>query len=86
MLRSVREMVENLRRLEEEADQEPECECQQTDVDRFDARGCPLHDPRSAWNERRALLATIREATLQQLARHGMRAVVRRRRARCLSA
>jgi hypothetical protein len=29
---------------------EPECECRQTDVDLFDARGCALHDPDSRWN------------------------------------
>jgi hypothetical protein len=32
--------------------QEPECECRQTDVDLFDARGCELHDSGSRWNER----------------------------------
>jgi hypothetical protein len=31
-------------------DHEPECTCEQTDVDQFDARGCALHDPNSAWN------------------------------------
>jgi hypothetical protein len=31
-------------------DREPECSCRQTDVDRFDARGCELHDTSSAWN------------------------------------
>jgi hypothetical protein len=29
---------------------EPECECRQTDVDLFDARGCEFHDPDSRWN------------------------------------
>jgi hypothetical protein len=33
-----------------EFNREPECSCRQTDVDRFDARGCELHDPSSAWN------------------------------------
>ena len=32
--------------------QEPECECQQTDVDLSDARGCDFHDPASPWNMR----------------------------------
>ena len=30
--------------------EEPECECQQTDVDLFDPRGCELHDSRSRYN------------------------------------
>lgn len=29
---------------------EPECECQQTEVDLFNSRGCPAHDRNSAWN------------------------------------
>ena len=32
--------------------QEPECECSQTDVDRFDPRGCEYHDSNSPWNVR----------------------------------
>ena len=30
--------------------EEPECECQQTDVDLFDSHGCELHNPNSKWN------------------------------------
>ena len=38
--------------------QEPECECQQTDVDLFDAEGCEFHNPASPWNVRlRAVIA-----------------------------
>ena len=33
-------------------DQEPDCECRQTDVDIFDPRGCEYHDSRSEWNVR----------------------------------
>ncbi len=45
----------------EEMDQEPECSCQQTDVDLFDARGCDAHDSNSPWNVRmRALCASER--------------------------
>jgi hypothetical protein len=34
-------------------DQEPECECSQSDADLFDARGyCEYHDPNSTWNVR----------------------------------
>ena len=40
---------------------EPECECRQTDVDLFDARGCELHDPNSPYHVRlRALTAVER--------------------------
>ena len=30
--------------------QEPPCECEQTDVDLFDATGCEFHNPNSSWN------------------------------------
>jgi|SRR6266568_3838581 len=39
---------------------EPECWCQQTDVDVFDPRGCELHDDRSDYN-RLLRLATDRD-------------------------
>lgn len=38
---------------------EPECACHQVDVDLFDAEGCPLHDPNSAF--RRSLQAQEQE-------------------------
>jgi hypothetical protein len=41
--------------------QEPECECRQTDVDQFDARGCEFHDPSSTWNVRMRVLIAIQE-------------------------
>jgi hypothetical protein len=33
-------------------DQEPECECSQSDADLFDAAGCEFHNPNSPWNVR----------------------------------
>ena len=36
--------------LAELEDQEPDCTCQQTAADLFDARGCQLHDAMSAYN------------------------------------
>jgi hypothetical protein len=33
-------------------DQEPECECYQSDADMFDAAGCEFHDQNSPWNVR----------------------------------
>ena len=33
-------------------DQEPECECAQSDDDLFDAAGCEFHNPKSRWNVR----------------------------------
>lgn len=46
-----------------EYDDEPDCTCQQTDVDQFDARGCEYHDPASEWNRRQraAELAKLAE-------------------------
>lgn len=41
--------------------EEPECECRRTDVDCEDARGCPYHDSRSAWNVRRRAVAQALE-------------------------
>jgi hypothetical protein len=39
-------------------DQEPECECSQSDADLFDAAGCEFHNPNSPWNVRlRAVMA-----------------------------
>ncbi len=40
---------------------EPECECRQTDVDLFDARGCELHDSSSPWNERMRAVTAVQE-------------------------
>jgi len=55
--------------------QEPECECQQTDVDLFDAEGCEFHNPASRWNARlRAVTAIQRyEAAAQGAASYGER-------------
>jgi hypothetical protein len=55
--------------------QEPECECQQTDVDLFDAAGCEFHNPASPWNVRlRAVTAIQRyEAAAQGAASYGER-------------
>ena len=47
--------------LESVESQEPECACSQSDVDVFDARGCPLHDGNSSWNSRLRALTLIRE-------------------------
>jgi hypothetical protein len=33
-------------------DQEPECDCSQSDADLFDAAGCEFHNPNSPWNAR----------------------------------
>ena len=41
--------------------QEPECECHQTDVDLLDARGCELHDSGSRWNERLRVVLAIQQ-------------------------
>jgi hypothetical protein len=41
--------------------QEPECECQQSDVDRFDAAGCELHNPASPWNVRLRAVTALQE-------------------------
>jgi hypothetical protein len=40
-------------------DQEPECECTQTDADVFDACGCPCHDSMSPWNVRRRQVTAV---------------------------
>jgi hypothetical protein len=40
---------------------EPECECRQTDVDMFEARGCPFHDPLSPWNVRHRAVTAVQE-------------------------
>lgn len=47
--------------LESVESQEPECQCTQSDVDVFDARGCPLHDGDSAWNLRLRALSLVEE-------------------------
>jgi hypothetical protein len=41
--------------------QEPECECQRTDVDTFDAAGCELHNPASPWNVRLRAVTAIQQ-------------------------
>jgi hypothetical protein len=41
--------------------QEPDCECQQTDVDRFDVGGCELHNPASPWNVRLRAVTAVQE-------------------------
>ena len=55
--------------------QEPECECQRTDVDTFNAAGCELHNPASPWNVRlRAVMAIQQyEAAAQGAASYGER-------------
>ncbi len=40
--------------------EEPECTCEQTDVDRFDASGCELHNPDSRWNRSRRQVEWLR--------------------------
>jgi hypothetical protein len=49
------------KRLHDEAiyESEPECQCVQSDVDLFDARGCDLHDPNSIWNARLRAVSTV---------------------------
>ena len=41
--------------------QEPECECRQTDVDSFDAVGCEFHAPASSWNVRRRVVTAAEQ-------------------------
>jgi hypothetical protein len=41
--------------------EEPECECQQTEVDLFDAAGCELHNPASPWNMRQREVTAVQE-------------------------
>ena len=41
--------------------QEPECECRQSDVDMFDAKGCEFHNPSSPWNVRLRALTSFQE-------------------------
>ena len=41
--------------------QEPECECQRTDVDMFDAAGCEFHNPASPWNVRLRAVTAIQQ-------------------------
>lgn len=40
---------------------EPECTCQQTDVDLFSAVGCELHYSESAWNAMRRAVTSAQE-------------------------
>jgi hypothetical protein len=47
--------------VEEVENQEPECECRQTDVDLFDAAGCEFHNPGSPWNVRLRALTAIQQ-------------------------
>jgi hypothetical protein len=53
--------------------QEPECECQQTDADQFDAAGCGFHNPASPWNVRLRAVTAVQdcEATPQAAASSG---------------
>ena len=41
--------------------QEPECDCQQTDIDVFDAAGCEFHNPASPWNMRLRAVTAVQE-------------------------
>ena len=41
--------------------EEPDCDCHQSDVDLFDARGCPAHDVMSPWNSRLRALTAVQE-------------------------
>ena len=61
--------------VEEVESQEPECECQRSDVDMLDAAGCEFHNPASPWNARlRAVTAIQRyEAAAQGAASYGER-------------
>jgi hypothetical protein len=61
--------------LAEVESQEPECECRQTDVDRFDAAGCAFHNPASPWNVRLRAVKAIQqyEAAAQGAASYGER-------------
>ena len=52
------EALERAERIELEA-HEPECTCEQTDVDLFDARGCEYHDADSSWNIACRALGTV---------------------------
>ena len=40
-------------------DQEPECECVQTDADLFNSCGCEYHDSNSPWNVRRRQVTAV---------------------------
>jgi hypothetical protein len=42
-------------------DQEPECECRQTDVDMFDTAGCEFHNSASPWNVRLRAVTAVQE-------------------------
>ena len=58
---------ENALRLDELFAREPECTCQQTDVDLFDPRGCELHNESSSWNvEYRAVTDVQRYEEMKQ--------------------
>jgi hypothetical protein len=58
--------------------QEPECECRQTDVDRFDAAGCQLHNPASPWNVRLRAVTAIQQYDEYQDQRREEYGVVKR--------
>jgi hypothetical protein len=47
--------------VEEVENQEPECECRQTDVDMLDAAGCEFHNPASPWNARLRAVTAIQQ-------------------------
>ena len=47
--------------MHEDPEREPECDCQQTDVDLFDARGCELHDSESPWNVRLRAVTSMQQ-------------------------
>jgi hypothetical protein len=45
-------------------DQEPECECSQSDADPFDASGCQFHNPH--WSLERAVAVSDGSAMYEQ--------------------
>jgi hypothetical protein len=51
--------LDRRRRAIADEEPEPDCQCRQTDVDLFDARGCGLHDPDSPWNQRRRAITEV---------------------------
>ena len=55
-------------------DQEPECECSQSDADMFDAANCEFHNPNSPWNVRLGAVTAVQkyEQSAKEIARAGI--------------
>ena len=55
-------------------DQEPECECSQSDADLFDAASCEFHNPNSPWNVRLGAVTAVQkyEQSAKEIARAGI--------------